>query len=65
MLRRHFEVHNAQKSLKFFLDQKLLGEDQHKWVSKLLGYDFEAKYNLGKQNSAIDAPSRSMYVTTI
>ena len=65
LLGRHFEVYTDQKSLKFLLDQRLLEEDQHKWVSKLLGYDFEVKYKPGKQNGAADALSRKMYFAAI
>lgn len=42
-----FVVHTDQKSLKFFVDQRIMGEEQQKWVSKLMGYDFEIKYKLG------------------
>ena len=53
-------MHTDQRSLKFWFDQRLMGEDQHKWVSKLLGYDFEVKYKPGRQNNAADALSRRM-----
>jgi hypothetical protein len=37
LMGRHFEVHTDQKSLKFITEQKTMAEDQHKWISKLLG----------------------------
>ena len=39
-----------QKSLKYLLEQRLMGEEQQKWVSKLMGFDFEVKYKPGQQN---------------
>ena len=65
LLGRHFEVHTDQKSLKFLLEQRLIGEDQQKWVSKLMGFDFEVKYKPGKQNSAADALSRRLHLSAI
>lgn len=38
-------VHSDQKRLRFRADQRIMGEQKHKWVSKLLGFDFEIKKN--------------------
>jgi hypothetical protein len=55
---RHFKVKTNHDSLKYFLEQKLSSEEQQKWVTKILGYDFEIVYKKGKQNVVADALSR-------
>ncbi|XP_009626152.1 uncharacterized protein [Nicotiana tomentosiformis] len=35
-----------------------MDENQHKWVSKLMGYKFEIKYKSGAENRVVDALSR-------
>lgn len=41
LIGRHFVVWTDQRSLRFILEQREIGSDYQKWVSKLLGYDFE------------------------
>ena len=42
---RHFKFKTNHDSLKYFLEQRLSSEEQQKWVTKMLGYDFEIVYN--------------------
>jgi hypothetical protein len=39
------------------LEQRLSSEEQQKWVTKILGYDFEIVYKKGKKNVVADALS--------
>ena len=55
---RHFKVKTNNDSLKYFLEQRLSSEEQKKWVTKMLGFDFEIIYKKGKQNVVADALSR-------
>ena len=58
LMGRHFKVKNDHDSLKHFLEQILSSEEQKKWVTKMLGYDFEIIYKKGKLNVVADALSR-------
>jgi hypothetical protein len=58
LIGRHFKVKTDHDSLKYFLEQRLSLEEQQKWVTKILGYDFEIVYKKGKQNVVADALSR-------
>jgi len=51
---RHFKVKTNHDSLKYFLQKILSSEDQQKWVTKILGYDFEIIYEKGKKNVVVD-----------
>ena len=55
---RHFKVKNDHDILKHFLEQILSSEEQQKWVTKMLGYEFELIYKKGKLNVVADALSR-------
>ena len=55
---RHFKVKTDHDSLKHFLEQILSLEEQQKWVTKMLGYDFEIIYKKWKLNVVADALSR-------
>ena len=58
LIDRNFKVKTDHDSLKYFLEQRLSSEEQQKWVTKILGYDFEIIYKKGKQNVVADALSR-------
>lgn len=58
VLGRRFFIQTDQRSLKFFLEQRVATPEQQKWIAKLLGYDYEIQYRPGKDNSAADALSR-------
>jgi len=60
LLGRHFKILTDHRSLKFLTKQRLWGDDQIKWTSKLIGLDFEIRYQPGFENKATDALSRQM-----
>ena len=60
LLGQHFIIRADQKSLRFLTDQQLMGEDQFKWSTKLVGLDFEIHYQPGRENKALDSLSRQM-----
>jgi hypothetical protein len=49
LIGRHFKVKIDHDSLKYFLEQRLSLEEQQKWVTKILGYDFEIVYKRGSK----------------
>lgn len=55
---RRFIVHTNQQSLKYFLEQRIVTQNQQNWLAKLIGYDFEIVYKKGSTNRAVDALSR-------
>lgn len=55
---RHFKVKTNHDNLKYLLEQQLSLEDQQKWVTIMLGYDFEIIYKKEKQNAVAYALSR-------
>ena len=58
LMGRHFKVKTDHDSHKYFLEQRLSSKEKQKWITKMLGYDFEIIYKKGKQNVVADALSR-------
>ena len=56
----HFKVKTDHDTLKYFLEQRLSSKERQKWVTKIVGYDFEIIYKKGKQNVVADALLRRM-----
>lgn len=52
LIGRHFIIKTDQKSLKFLLEQRVIGNQYQKWVCKLMGYDFEDCRGKMKQKSS-------------
>lgn len=65
LLGRHFVVHTNQRSWRYLTEQRLLGEEQHRWMSKLLGFDFEIKYKCDIEDKASDALSQKFPISTV
>ena len=58
LIGRHFKVKTNHDSLKYFLEKQLSSKEQQKWVTNILGYEFEIIYKKGKHNIVVDALSR-------
>ena len=58
LIGRHSKVKADHDSLKYFLEQRLSSKEQLKWVTKMLGYEFEIVYKKGKKNIVAYALSK-------
>ncbi|KAJ0483369.1 putative nucleotidyltransferase, Ribonuclease H [Helianthus annuus] len=61
LLGRRFRIFTDHHSLKHMLTQTINTPEQQKWITKLLGYDFEIHFKPGKENTVADALSRVDY----
>lgn len=58
LLGRHFLIYTDQKSLRGMFLQTIQTPVQQKWLTKLLGFDYEILYTPGRSNVVADALSR-------
>ena len=59
LLENPFSIKTDHQSLKYFLEQWVSSKTQHKWVSKLMGYDYEITYKKCTDNLMAGALSRT------
>ena len=50
LIRKHFQIKTKHHSLKYFLEQRFSSSKQNKWVTNILGYDYDIIYKMGKEN---------------
>ncbi|KAL0355084.1 UNVERIFIED_CONTAM: Retrovirus-related Pol polyprotein from transposon.6 [Sesamum radiatum] len=58
LLGRRFHIYTDQKSLRGLLQQTIQTPAQHKWLTKLLAFDYDIFYTPGKSNFIADSLSR-------
>ncbi|KAL4367666.1 hypothetical protein GQ457_05G008100 [Hibiscus cannabinus] len=60
---RKFVILTDQRSLRELTQQVIQTPEQQRWLSKLIGYDFDIQFRPGKLNGAADALSREPEAT--
>ena len=58
LLGRKFIIQTDQRNLKYLLEQRIDTPEQHEWIAKLMGFEYEIQYRPGKENMAANALSR-------
>ena len=58
LIGRHFRIFTDQQSLRGLIGQHIQTPAQQKWLTKLLGFDYEILYTPGRTNKVVDALSR-------
>jgi hypothetical protein len=58
-------VRSDQQSLKFLLEQRVVGGEYQKWITKLMSFDFEIQFRSGASNRVADALSRKLEVVEV
>ena len=58
LIGRHFKIYMDHFSLKHMINQCISTPREQKWLSKLIGCDFEIHHRSGKENKATDVLSR-------
>ena len=58
LIEGRFQIKTYHCSLKYFLEQWFSSLEQHKWVTKMLGYDYAIIHKKRKDNVVVDALSR-------
>ena len=49
LIGRNFKVKINHDSHKYFLEHRVSSEEQQKWITKMLGYDFEISIKKGNK----------------
>jgi hypothetical protein len=57
LLGQRLQIKTNHQSLKYFLEKRISSQEQQKWVTKIVGYDYEILYKKDKDNVVVDALS--------